>query len=65
LCTQCGHNLFPIPGPFFLQDVLPDALTDVPLKRGEPDVYRASHAFADFCNQLPHVRQQRREPLGA
>jgi hypothetical protein len=48
-----------------LQDVLPDALTDVPVKRGEPRVNRASHACAGFGNQLPHVRQQRREPLAA
>jgi len=58
LCTQCGHNLFPILRAFFLQDVLPDALAHVPVKRGKPRVHRASHAFTGLHNQFPHVRQQ-------
>src|ERR1035438_718008 len=57
LCTQRGHYLLPILGPLLLQDVLADALSDVPVERGEPRIHRPRHAFAGLLDQPPQVGQ--------
>src|ERR1039458_592106 len=46
LCTQCGHDLLPIVRPLFLEDVLPDALPDVPIERGKARIHGPRHALA-------------------
>ena len=38
-CRHCRQNLLPILRPFFLEDVLPDALPDTPIKQDQRGVH--------------------------
>jgi hypothetical protein len=59
LCTQCVHYLFSILGPFFLQDILPNAPPHVPVQSSKPGIHRLRHFGAGLHNQLPYIGQQR------
>src|ERR1017187_7944754 len=58
LCTQCGHDLLPIVRPLFLEDVLPDALPDVPIERGKAGIHGPPDSPAGLPDPIPQVGQQ-------
>jgi hypothetical protein len=59
LCTQRGHNLLPILGALFPEDVLPDAAAHVPVQGRQRGVHGPGDPLAGLQNQLPHIRDQR------
>jgi hypothetical protein len=61
---QRGHYLLPILGALFQQDVLADALPDVPIECSEPRIHGSRHAFVGLLDQSPQVGQQRGWLLG-
>ena len=59
LSTQRVDNLRPVLRPFLLQDVLPHAGSNLPVKQRQTSIHRLRHPLARLQDQPAHIDEKR------